>query len=487
MRFDLLFERRGKILKTLKTPVFLCAFVSTCMIVTLSVPAVAQNALTRLPSDTGRVLRGDEDFSGYVTPGMCEMAAWSMANRLNRATGRDTTSRASNFTDTVPAVAAAAAKKCLTKFSVATVRPEELHNFQQVALLSGNDTLAQSVLVRRLTIATTATDSALALRNAVEDLLLARPIRLAAARTTLDQLEGLGVRVGVQTLGAQREFLQVVRTKFDIAQIKRVATSMLSLADKLSVDDRDEMALVIKEAWLAKRDIAYWESPDSVAPTVARMNQDLSLLRNGRGLKGMFDREWEALDEFVLPQLSKPLKDLLGTPRYVYPASPSPELQVGQLPRGTAHLVFISNGQAPMMFMGVIKRLHQKYSSRGLNITFVLATLGYTHWNNSGVYTPSEEAESLREMLFDQLRLPTSLVVEELSVGNMPDGRKTYGPMQWHERTPALVLLIDRNGVLQMAFGQFTPEAAYEAYIERLLGKSGQDSVAVSRKEAQKF
>jgi len=441
-----------------------------CLVAGLAMPLAAQSALTRLPSDTGRMLRGGTDFSGYVTPGMCKLAVWSISGRTTRAGGRDTTALAANLHDTLPSSAVAAGKRCLANFSATTVIPAELRNFQQLALAIGDDALAQTAASRRLTLATTLDDSALVLRDGVEDLLAARPIRLASARKRLDQLELMGARVGVRILEAQAFYLRAVRITFDVAQIKHVTNSILALGNMLPSAERDQMASTLKDAWLARRDVAYWESPDSVPSTLAQMSQEMALLRGGN-MMGPFDREWKAFDEIVLPQLSKPLKNLPGSPRYVFPASPSPELLAGQLPRGAPQLVFITHAGHPLMMLGMVRRLQDKYGPLGLKITYVMATLGYTSWNGSGVYTPSQEVESIRELLFQQLRLPVSLVVEELSVDHRLDGRKRSGPMQWYARTPALTLLIDGDGVLRMGFDQYTPEAVIDAHVGRMMGR----------------
>jgi hypothetical protein len=150
---------------------------------------------------------------------------------------------------------------------------------------------------------------------------------------------------------------------------------------------------------------------------------------------------------------------------------------MGELPRGDVHLV-ISTDEVDARLHGLIRRMQDKYGKQGLSVVVVSGTKGFTRWNASGVLTPAEEAESLRTLMVDHLKLPVTFVVEDVPFRTIPDGRKVYGRTQWHTRLPAAASLIGRNGNLVMGF-LWVGESEIEAYIERALKSPAERSTRI--------
>ena len=148
---------------------------------------------------------------------------------------------------------------------------------------------------------------------------------------------------------------------------------------------------------------------------------------------------------------------------------------MGQLPRGRVHMVIVAE-EADEHIQGLIRRMHGKYGNQGLSIVLINGTKGYTRWNASGVLSPAEEAESLRTLVVEHLKLPVTFLVEDVPFQVIPDGRKQYGRTQWQTRLPASTSIIGRDGNLDMAFF-WAAESEIEAYVKRAIEKSSHGPV----------
>ena len=438
--------------------------VAGLLIASIASTGTAQDPRAPLPSDTGRMSRGYADFSRYTTPGMCRAAVNSLMKRIRRSGDKDTVSVVAQYSDTLPTIALDAGKTCARRFTVSAAQPLELLDLQHLSLLLGDDKRADSVTHRRLALVKTAKDSARVLQQSVSAYLSVRPIRLASARATLDWLERLGTDGRESLLVAQGGLLQVAADRFDVPAMRQISTSMLTNAERLPSDSRDALASPIKTAWRAYLDVVQWEVPDSVVSVRARMDQEVALLRNGRA-GDWFDAVRVVFEQHVRPAIGKPVVPFSTEARYIYPTATTPELRTGLLPRDTVHLVMFL--PEVNLQRGILQRLHDKYGTQGLRITVVCGTKGYTQWNRSGVLSPAEEGESLRQAT-EQMRLPVSLVVEEVPYTFLPDGRRNGGTTQWQMRTPAGAMLVDRAGVLNMGFF-WAAESVMDAYIQRAL------------------
>lgn len=420
-----------------------------------------------LSSDSGRTLRGFADFSRYRAPSMCRAMVIALSDRARRSWAKDTLDPAVKMIQPRPALAIEEGKKCASRFAPATVDSSELQHYEQLALEIGDDALAKTILERRLSLVRTVHDSAEMLQQSVLALTTAQPFRGAEAKATIARLQQLGPQAARATFLAQMSFVQErVRYNFDPSEQTTIAAQAIAQAQMLSASDRDELASVINYAWGARLQSLLFLARDSTIEVGAQMVGDITTLRGGTysDFSSRF-REMFALQ--VFPKLGKPL-DSFGTDiNYLFSSVSSPELRKGQLPQGKVYLVMIMS-EIDDYSQGYIRRLHERYAKQGLSIIVVSGTKGYTAWNSSGVLTPAEEAESLRKLAYDHLKLPITLMVEDVPFQLIPDGRKNYGVTQWYSRLPVGSAIINRDGTLEMGF-LFSNPGEVEAYLKRAL------------------
>ena len=244
-------------------------------------PASAQDPRTPLPSDTTRILRGFSDFSRYRTPGMCYATVQALTKRARRTWAKDTVPAGEKLRWALPAAAVDAGKQCARRFTVAKTAPSELQNLELLALAIGDDTLAASVVQRRLALAQTLRDSGDVLEQSATALIQAEPARRDQAIATLARLEQLGTQAGVASVRAHLSVLFRLSMGFDAPAQQRIAAAGLAGARKLSLSDRDALAGEIQMVWTIYLQALMFESFDSIPVAGERMTQDMASIRNG--------------------------------------------------------------------------------------------------------------------------------------------------------------------------------------------------------------
>lgn len=164
-------------------------------IATSSRALVAQSdvsALSSITTDTGDFAVGQRDFSRFKAPWTCVGAisvAEAIADRSVEHQMRVVTTFGNSLSDSVPASVIAVARSCGAKFSVANTSREDLLDLFQVALISGNDTMASAIIRRFIPSGRIDTAHAGLIDSVVVGYLRARPARIADAEAFLKRME----------------------------------------------------------------------------------------------------------------------------------------------------------------------------------------------------------------------------------------------------------------------------------------------------------
>jgi hypothetical protein len=146
-------------------------------------------------ADTGDFATTAPTYAQYATPLWCVAAVTNMLAASRGTLAAQTIQHLGLrwvADDTLPAAAAAVARTCSARFTLANTAKTNWPDLFQLALYAGNDTLAHSVLTTLVAQAATPKDKAEQWMRAIEIYLAVQPGRVAAASAAAAQLDALG-------------------------------------------------------------------------------------------------------------------------------------------------------------------------------------------------------------------------------------------------------------------------------------------------------
>jgi hypothetical protein len=427
--------------------------------------ATALDPRISLPSDTGRMIRGHVDFSSYRTPGQCVEAIETMRSVIWRTIEKDTLSYDAAMRDTLPTAAVDAGRACATRFPVEATEPRELRNAMRLALAIGDDHRADAVIERRLALAHGVPERGEILRESVGLYLATRPMRISAAVAALGRLDALGRDARIARLRAHATMLAHWVQRFDRAAIHRETDSIFTIAATMTPDERDEWATEIQAAGITRMRLGLYEDPAGMRSLFTSLAPLLLPLRGGP----------THVDERVFNSPQFVQFQMIGHPAPQFRPSYwfGPDSASGYPVPGKVSLLMLvdqDDGQGAYGRYAMIRRLAGRYGERGLSITLVMPTTGFTRWSASPPQEPAEEAQSARWYFLEYLHLPASLAVDSTPFTRKPDGRRVNGRSPFFTLyANAPVVLTDQKGNV-IFLGVLGPEAELEAYIRRALG-----------------
>ncbi len=130
----------------------------------------------------------------------------------------------------------------------------------------------------------------------------------------------------------------------------------------------------------------------------------------------------------------------------------------------------IRPGKPPQEFStyAVLRRLADRYGSRGLDVVLLTQTRGYSV--GSLVQTEEEELKSMEDLYFKWQKIPATLLVNKTTFNKLPDGRFIPNLTPWMKNFGSGVLIVDQKGVIRwFTYGVYEAESQIDAYIESLL------------------
>ena len=250
----------------------------------------AQSDLNTVNTDTGDFAPGHVRFQRYTDPLWCVVAARHTRQALRRSlaarAGVDTLQYLPEQ-DTLPREVASVARTCGGHFTVAGTVEQDLPWLFELALLEDNDTLARSVVARRIALAHTDTVRWRISLWAIAGYLRAEPARVAAADTVIAQLDRNEPHALVARLDAHLLALAFDSKTYARASMHREIDYIRTLIPRLTVtdfaarfrpDSNDVFPVAdgLEYVWNMWLGLAYLYTPDSLS-MIARQIQQIYL------------------------------------------------------------------------------------------------------------------------------------------------------------------------------------------------------------------
>jgi hypothetical protein len=409
------------------------------MFAVLASSSLAQTAATPATADP---------FARYTTPGQCEQAAERISFEYWRSRRQDTV-RYAPATDSIPAVAVQAARTCAARFSVASARERELLDLAQLYLLGQQDSLAQAAINRLLTSQASepTVQRGWTLQLIANTYLDAKPARLAQAQTYLKQLDDLGAAVSTWRLFAHTSFAKYAMSINDLSAATAQSQAALAAGNQMNDDDRMDWVYALYSAYTALADPVTTQTGKPVPAIIDSMKVRLLSLRppqsnEQKRLESMINSAEELYSLFG--QKSSPLvgKHWFNTNNDTS-ARPKPGV--------VSLIVFVNSACSGYCYptYATLRRVYDKYASRGLHLILVTSTNGYFR---NQLQPPNQEADSAIKYFADFLKLPGVIVANETDFTHKADGRRVNTPTdnQRHYYRGRNGILVDKQGLVRL-------------------------------------
>lgn len=446
---------------------------------TASSPVVVDSAAAAAvwaKADTGRMMPGYQDLSPYDRPGYC-LSAMQGKEQITWRRGESDTLPENTVNDTIPTVVREVGRACVAKMTPRTVPPEELNNLALLALRIGDTALARQTVDYHLSMMpNNAREQGYVLSDAIAGAVASRPMQIPFMESMLPRFTELDKAAVEAAVAAYGSASSVAHNRFDTAAMLRLGAARDALIQRLTPEERQAQGLDQWEggAFADSLDIVWYQLIPTLSQTVNRLVGQI-LTANGLAVSN--------------PQLTQALT-ALRTAEGTIPGQPAPipkmfkrypaDAPLTSIP-GTVTIVMplrgIGNGRLDET-LGRLRRLHERYHSRGLEVVLVGRTTGYA-WGSPPLAAEAE-ANLFGWYYREHLKLPFTVLVEETSFSTKPDGRKVAAPspfMTTYSPLPLRGYIIGRDGLMKSINYGFHSESELEAYIVREL--------AVSRPTAQ--
>jgi hypothetical protein len=409
-------------------------------------------------ADTGRMMPGDRDFSRY-TPAMCIEAMESVRNSIWRHFERDTAGIPPDR-DTLPTAALAAGKACAAQFTVAGTAPRDLWNLRRLALVIGDESMAEAVTARQLTLASTDTGRAEVLLEAVEAYAEARPIRIAGMQAVLAQLDAMGPSARIARLFAHETVAGYSATVFDTTAMLREARAIRALIPSLTNEEKDEFFGALVSAYQTETRVAWFRVQDSTLRFVVDMIFQVAQRELGFAPCSSIGKQLQGM-RMLVTSLAASASGRAPRIRAAYWYNDSAGVSYPQ--PGKVTLVWsLSNDWLPRLAM--FRRLQEKYGPQGFQVVVVAPEDGHS-WA-SPPQSALDEANTLAWYYLEHFHLPFVLAVD--TAPRRKGASTAFGAAY---RSPAgAQAIIGRDGMIRTrTYGVGSLEAETEAYIKQAL------------------
>lgn len=417
-------------------------------------------------ADTGRMMPGYNDMSGYNRPSYCLAGVRRHTSLIWRKGERDTLPP-SDRKDPIPPEAVETGKKCIANVDLESVSLAELYSLVHLASLVGDMEKAESALERWLTLLPEdPRERGYALLDALSAMLSAYhpDSTLFVGERWVQRIDALGHGAYEPYLAALDRLKAHAVMKFDTAAMIRISRASHERAKNLS-DEEIKLANVrLGEIFLDSLNILWYKSDQSELPETVKGTLANWVSENS-------EATWTVvMSELITYQASIQGSQLSHFPVYVhFPDSTQNIYKPGRV----TLLIRSQLGDGQMTSnLAMLRRLYEKYSDQGLDIVLLLNTKGFA-WASRPLST-SEEAKVIGWYFREHLGLPFRVAVMETQFGKMNDGRKVAEPIPYdnlYRPVSMLNVMIGKDGNISSIGIGFQSEAMLEAFIVRELGR----------------
>lgn len=408
-------------------------------LVVVLLASVSTYGMTQVPLSDTTLLEVPHSFFRYDTPGECLHDVDWVEGQFWRARRRDTLF-IPRTGDRLQPVTIEQLLACLARFQIENVSGQDVFGLGRAYLAAGKLVQADSALRSFERTAIARPDRAWLLYQIVTAYLDAPEPRLVQAALYLAQLDALGAHAAPERLLAHLTMIRQARVRDSVALQEREVHAALVASRVLTGDAAKE--------YVSASAMVYIE----LAHLKARQNDGVgarAALDTGRhtvaailpGAERLIDlyAGWFQLLGTTAPPIAATLWANTGPDGEQRPVRGRPSL-----------VVFWGGGSFPGL--GVLRRLSQRYASRGLDITLVHRSAGY--YRNQLVPADTELVR-WRDLFLNELRLPVTVALWKTDLGRRDDGRVTvlsapnddaYRPPQ----SPLVTYVIDARGTIRL-------------------------------------
>jgi len=386
-----------------------------------------------------------DPFFRYATPGECVRAAERLQQRYWRDKRPDTVVYAP-ATDSVPAPVVAGVHACASRFSSRTVPVSELRDLATLYLWARQDTLARQAIDQffRAIQSLPSFDRAWQLSLWAQTLFSVHPTRVAWARATIAELDALGARAARDRVDVHLRASDYALSINDRAVAVSEARAAIAAGHQMSMNDRIDGVRRLESAYMAlAMPVALMQTGAAALSVLDTMTTELAPLRPA----GSGDQR-QLLTALANDRIRFAALGRTDFPRVHADAWYGADGDTVRPRPGKLTLLTFFYGVDYPTF-ATLRRLHEQYGARGLDIVFMTTTQGY--FRSMPMPEPTVEADSMGSYIRNFLKLPGVLAVELTSFSHIADGRRR------NEETANLkafgqaggALLIDRRGVVR--------------------------------------
>jgi hypothetical protein len=446
-------------------------------------PASAQHSAVRHPqstyffdsawaawakADTGRMMPGYRDLSAYDTPGYC-LAAMRGVEALTWRRGESDTLPQGTVYDTLPTSARDIGRACVAKMSPETVAPAQLYNFVRLALRIGDTALARQTVEYHLSVTPGQTrEQGYIIADAIDEAAKNRPAQLRFIESLLPLFSKLGKEASRAAGDAYRRAYGAAHDRFDTAAMLRFSHAREALIKGLTPEERQSYGLALGAVFEDSLDIVWYQSIPNLPSVAQRLTEQWAIA--GKMEHTAFAQGIIALmtTTATIPGMSPPVFKIFKH----YPTNASPTPTPGRV---TIVMPTQRRGEGRLdRTLAMLRRLHERYHARGLDIMLVGKTLGYA-WASPPL-APEDEAKLLGWYYREHLQLPFTILIEETSFTTKPDGRRVATPspfLETYRPAPLRGYIVGRDGTIKTFNYGFHSESELEAFVTRELGAPG--------------
>jgi len=417
-------------------------------------------------ADTGRMMTGYRDLSAYDTPGYC-LAAMDGTERLTWRRGESDTLPKRTLLDTVPTKVRDMGRACIAKMTPRSVPPVELYNLTRVALRLGDTALARQTVEYHLSITTTNPRArGYVLVDAISGAAEARPIQFPFIESMLPKVSALGKGAVDAGVLAYTLAQAVAHDRFDTTRREQFSAARHALIKTLTTEEKKALRVDLGSVFSDSLEIVWYHVVPNLSSAVKRLGE-----------------QWAAANGTEKTQFAHAVIYMATTLGAIV-GQPAPTVNVLKRYPADAPLVPVPGKVTIVMnvrsigrgmldgTMARLRRMHERYHDRGLDIVLVARTAGYA-WASPPLVAEAEA--NLFEWYYrEHLKLPFSVLVEETSFGKRPDGRrvaqKTPFQSKWDPIEPN-GYIVGRTGIVKAVNYGFHSEAELEGYLLRELAE----------------
>lgn len=438
-------------------------------------------SLAAITTDTGDFAPGHRNFDRYRDPRWCLAAAQGALFIQQRTLEARTATDVLMYTpakDTLPSVVTAVTHACVVHLGTADTATHNRYPLARfvLALTEGNDDVAQHMLEELVREAPTPHQKAWAFELGIAKYLDAKPARLTAALAAVAQLDTFSTVSDTDRLAAHELLFAYGKVHDDRALVRRETDMSIQIAMSMPLHAFESRALMnYWGKYQELRHLVFIRHPDSARVIAQQLQHDYrSPAFASRIATACREKLTDSLYRATLcqPVASLPIDSVMTLlapswePHSTPPAEPlradflfpEPGRTIVPPVRGVVSVVLrFAPGCVGGYFFGIerdcardydaIRQLVSRYGASRVAVTILVYAPPFTLFDE--LHPPAGVAESYRRFLQDDLKLPVSVAVRNMSVGLQvptPDGRTYYAEPKGYSDLYSKNLIVVTDG-----------------------------------------